>query len=203
MIFKLGGLAAVAALGLSVLALQAGPADVPDSGVANEGTADNGVRVQVVPKPAMIPERLLDCTLGRITNFDASRIQKPSEYIFDGRHHFTLFLPKTPIRTTPPPESTAPPEPVDPETRIVADPDGLTRDSQGKPFDRVVDYWPDRVEMTKPISNIAVDLIIIDEISEAQSAATIFLTKANDAVTFDLDNLYYGRCRVKIGSAAT
>jgi hypothetical protein len=196
MIFKLGAIAAVSALGLSLYAFQSAPdaRPVEAQGAASAGTASQGAKI--------IPARLLDCTLGRISNFDTQREQDPSEYTYSSRHKFSLFLPETSVRTTPPPEATERPEPVNPQTRIVADPDGIARDAEAHAFDRVVDFWPQRVEMTKPISNIAVKLVIIDGVDPSQSSATMFLTSANDAVTFDLKNLYYGRCSVKLGKQA-
>lgn len=196
MIVKLGAIAAVSALGLSLYAFQSGP---EAGSVAAPVTASAAVKTE---QPKMIPARLLACTLGRISNFDTQREQAPSEYEYSSRHKFSLFLPETPVRTSPPPEATAPPEPVDPRTRIVADPDGIANDAAAHRFDRVVDYWPERVEMTKPISNVAVKLIVIDGFDPNQSAVSMFLTSANDAVTFDLKNLYYGRCEVKLGDQA-
>ncbi|CAM8663224.1 hypothetical protein [Sphingobium cupriresistens] len=200
MILKLGAIAAVSALGLSVYAFQSAPE--VGSGAASAAapaTVPTGVDAKA---PRMIPARLLDCTLGKISNFDTQREQDPSEYTYSSRHKFSLFLPETPVRTAPPPDATAPPEPVNPQTRIVADPDGIARDAEAHAFDRVVDFWPQRVEMTKPISEVAVKLVVIDGIAPNQSTATMFLTSANDAVTFDLKNLYYGQCGVKLGNQA-
>lgn len=193
MIIKLGAVAVLSALGVSLYALQP----------VAEVTGSEAPAGQAAPRPNMIPARLLDCSLGKISNFDTQREQAPSEYRYSSHHKFTLFLPETPVRTTPPPEATAPPEPVNPQTRIIADPDGIASDAAANAFDRVVDLWPERVEMTKPISNVAVKLLVIDGFDPGQSAVTMFLTSANDAVTFDLKNLYYGRCGVKLGAKAT
>ncbi|ATY34238.1 hypothetical protein CVN68_21625 [Sphingomonas psychrotolerans] len=150
----------------------------------------------------MLPTRLLECRLGRITNFDPSREQAPSEFKYEGSHPFALLLPSIPVRTTEPPRSTLPPEPVDPRTRIVADPDGISAGAAGRPFERVVDYWPERVEMTTPIGGGAVNMIILQP-SEAQPGLVdMFMTKATDAVTWDLDALYSGRCKLASGGAA-
>jgi len=200
MILKLGVVAAVSAAGLSLFTLQSG------SGVAPAGALSGGDPPAVAPSSsgeagAMIPGRRLDCTLGRIANFDASRVQEPSEYVFEGRHKFSLYLPATSVRTTPPPDPVDAPEPVDPQTRIIADPDGLAKDSESSPFNRVVDVWPQRVEMTKPINSVSVTLIIIEVTDQAQSSASMFLTKANDAATFDLQNLYSGQCRVPLAAS--
>ncbi|HEX7853227.1 MAG TPA: hypothetical protein VF503_05975 [Sphingobium sp.] len=151
--------------------------------------------------PASAP-RLLDCSLGHITNFDRDKAQTMADYSFDGWHSFKLFLPATPPRTKQPPAATAAPEPVDPKTTIVSDPDRISDQAFGRPFGRVVDLWPERVEMTTPISDVAVNLIVIDHIDTAAATATLFLTHANDALTFDLKNLYIGKCKVAIGEGA-
>lgn len=152
------------------------------------------------PAPAMLPERLIECTLGRITNFDPDKNQSVADFKFEGRHRFSLFLPAIPARTAPPPQSTEPPEPIHPDTRIVSDPDGLARGAR-LGFNRVVDDWPRRVEMTAPISDVAVNLIVVDQINEGRQTAGLFLTRANDAVTFDHQHLYSGQCKVRVTPA--
>ncbi len=157
-------------------------------------------------KPAsnrtMLPARMLDCHLGRITNFDPSKEELPKEYTYEGDHAFRLFLPPIPQRTTEPPRSTQAPEPVDPKTRIVADPDGISVGAMKRPFERVVDYWPERVELTTPVGNGQVNLIVLQK-SEGQPGLTdIFMTKAKDAITFDTNGMYAGRCTATTGDAA-
>ncbi|MBV2150026.1 hypothetical protein KRZ98_17425 [Sphingobium sp. AS12] len=198
MIIKMGAITVVSAVGLSFFTFQSGPGFLPAGALNAEDRS-----APATPAPVtrgIIPGRHLDCTLGRIANFDPNRVQEASEYVFEGRHKFGLFLPTTPVRTAPPPDPVDAPEPVDPQTRIVVDPDGLARDSEGRPFNRVVDLWPERVEMTKPINDVAVTLLIVDGIDQARSTATVFLTKANDAATFDLKNLYYGQCGVTVSA---
>ncbi|VXD01494.1 hypothetical protein [Sphingomonas sp. 8AM] len=147
-------------------------------------------------RPAMLPPRVLHCLLGRVVNFDASRDQPVAEYRYDGRHRLTLFLPPVPARTTPPPDATAAPEPVDPRTRIVADPDGIAGAAASRPFHRVVDLWPSRVEMMTPLSDVVANVIVIAQVTPDQADATIFMARANDATTYDVQHLYFGRCRV-------
>lgn len=215
MIVKLGVAASIAVLGISAVVNRHGDDDtrrhagaVAASTVSPATVAPLPVQAAATPAlvaaatspPTLLPARLLNCTLGRITNFDPSRIQAPSEYVYEGRHPFRLFLPAIPTRTTPPPSATAPAEPVNPQTKIVADPDGIAIEAHDLPFDRVVDLWPERVEMTTPISDVANNLIIIDRIDAAKGQATLFMTKANDAVTFDLKHLYLGTCRVSPGA---
>ena len=193
----LKGIAAVTflAIGLSVGAATLAGAQAPaTSGAASAMPAPSG--------QAMLPERRLDCSLGRITNFDPKRDQDPSEYRYDGQHVLKLFLPSIAVRTTPPPEALSPAEPVDPRTRILADPDGISDIAAHRPFARVVDVWPSRVELMTPVNDIVSIVIVIAKIDEVQSSAAIFMARANDAVTYDLKNLYYGACRVEKGVPA-
>jgi len=158
--------------------------------------------LQTTPAAGMLPARLLECRLGRITNFDPSREQKPSEFTYEGQHRFVLFLPSIPVRTGEPPRSTLPPEPVDPRTRIVADPDGISAGAAGRAFERVVDYWPERVEMTTPTGGGAVNLIILQQSEGQPGLVDMFMTRATDAVTWDQAHLYSGRCKVAPKEAA-
>lgn len=147
------------------------------------------------PAPKTIPERRLDCVLSRMTNFDPTAQQSAADITYEGNYPFSLRLPQTAERTTPPPEITAPPEPVDPRTRILADPAGLTKDFS-KRFNRVVDLWPDRVELTSVIDNPLVNLIIVHPIDESARTATLFMARAADLNAYDLDHIYNGTCRV-------
>lgn len=168
-------------------------------------TAACGPASVVTPKPkpeaAMLPDRLLRCVLGRATNLDPKKDQTLADIVYEGKHEFTLFLPSIPVRQGPPPDAIDPAEPVDPRTRIVADPDGLTS-SFPRRFDRVVDYWPDRVEMTTTIDNPLVNLIIINPIDAANGSARLFMTQATDVATFDLSKVYQGSCTVLTGADA-
>lgn len=195
MIIKVGAIAFVAAAGLST-ALFVG-------GGSGSATWEGAKAQSGTESPAMLPARLLDCSLGRISNFDPSKDQKLSEYQFDEHHPLKLYLPSIPVRTTEPPAATAAPEPVDPRTRIVADPDGITDAARDRPFDRVIDLWPERVEMSTPINDVAVNMIIVDRIDMTKRSAIMFVTKANDAVTFDQKHLYIGQCKVTAGEEAT
>jgi hypothetical protein len=146
-------------------------------------------------KPHMLPERLLRCSLGRVTNFDPAARQTYADLRFEGSHRFELALPAVPVRTGPPPEAPLPPEPVDPHTRILADPDNLTRGAPPR-FDRVVDYWPDRVELTTVISDPLNNLIIITPIDPARGTARLMMTHATDISSLDFAHLYQGDCTV-------
>lgn len=153
-------------------------------------------------KVAINPARLLDCNLGRITNFDPNQVQGPADYKFEGRHAFRLFLAAAPVRTTPPPSALKEPEPVDPRTRILADPDNLSRGASASPFYRVVDMWPERVEMVTPIADTASNLVILSDYDRGNQTVNLFMTAAQDGMTFDQEHLYAGRCRVKSGQEA-
>ncbi|TGX48702.1 hypothetical protein E5A73_20570 [Sphingomonas gei] len=199
--FAVAGL--VSALGLSTLfwlqpagtQATAPPPAAPSSPVAATPS-------QATSAAVMLPARLLECRLGRITNFDPSREQKPSEFKYEGSHPFVLFLPPIPVRTAEPPRSTLPPEPVDPRTRIVADPDGISAGAAGRPFERVVDYWPERVEMTTPAGGGAVNMIILQQSEAMPGLIDMFMTRATDAVTWDQAHLYSGQCKLAPNGAA-
>jgi hypothetical protein len=152
--------------------------------------------------PGHLPDRLLRCTLGRATNLDPHKDQTTDEIIYDGRHALTLFLPSVPMRTAPPPDATEPAEPVDPRTAIVADPDHIAG-AAALHFDRVVDYWPDRVELTAPVAPGVSKLIIVTKLADDGSRVSVFMTDASDAATFDMARIYQGPCEVVTGSGAT
>lgn len=191
---KFAALGVISVMGVSALVWRpwtpvAAPADA--MGARSVPSADGATGA------AMLPARLLRCRLGRITNFTPSREQDPSEFVYDGEHAFALFLPSIAVRTKEPPRSTLPPEPVDPRTRIVADPDGISAGAAVKPFERVVDYWPDRVEMTTALEGGVVNLIILQKSQRKPGVVDMFMTRATDAVTWDQQHLYSGQCRIE------
>jgi hypothetical protein len=147
--------------------------------------------------PAMLPNRLLTCVLGRATNIDTKKDQKMSDIIYEGRHDFSLMLPSIPVRTGPPPEAVDAAEPVDPRTKIILDKSGLAKDFPNR-FDRVVDLWPERVEMTTTINDPLVNLIIVSNIDAAHGTAWLFMTQATDVATFDMKHIYQGPCNVAV-----
>ncbi len=163
------------------------------AGCANSSPA----QVASTPKPAMLPARTLACTLGHAINVDATRDQRDDEVIYDSYHPFTVFLPAIPVRTTPPPDATDPAEPVNPKTGIVSDPDGIAANLAG-PVNRVVDLWPDRVELVMPMTTRQAKLLIINGIDEATGKARLFMTDAKDLATFDMERIYSGDCKVAI-----
>lgn len=149
------------------------------------------------PAPRLLPDRLVACVLGRATNIDTKKDQKFNEIIREGSYPFALHLPPIPVRTGPPPEAFEAPEPVDPRTKIVVDSGGLTKKFPNR-FDRVVDYWPERVEMTTTIDDPLVNLIIISDIDERTGTANLFMTEATDVATFDMKHIYQGSCKFAI-----
>lgn len=159
-----------------------------------------GAAPRQVSTPPRLPDRLLRCSLGRVTNFDPQGYQKPDDLHYEGRHDFSLFLPGGPVRTHVPPDPIDPPEPVDPRTTIVADPDRIAAGPSR--FDRVVDYWPDRVELTTTIDGPLVNLIIVHPVDVARRTANLFMTQATDLTAFDTAHLYQGRCDILEGDAA-
>ncbi len=148
-----------------------------------------------VTSPAgMLPDRYLQCILGRSTNIDPGKLQTAADIISEGRHQFTLRLPPIPAHVGEPPDPTDPAEPVDPRTRVVADPDGLMK-GIAPVFTRVVDLWPQRVEMISEIASSAwLHMIIVAPIDPEKRRARVFMTRVKDAASFDLQNIYQGDC---------
>lgn len=177
------------ALGSGFLAVCAGATPVPSAIGAPAAKSD-----------AILPDRLLECVLAHPTNLDAHLDQKQSDVIYEGHHAFALLLPAIPKRTAPPPDATEPAEPVDPRTRIVFDPDHLTADVPHH-FDRVVDYWPERVELTTTIRDPLSHLIIVSDINEAKGTARLFMVHATDVATMDLKHVFEGPCRIGYGKS--
>ncbi len=176
-------------LGLLAAALAVVPANAENTALGPTG-----------PVGAMLPQRLLRCDLGLALNLDPHREQARSEVQYQGHHPFALRLPAIPKRTGPPPDAAEPAEPVNPQTRVVNDPDQLTAGVPNR-FDRVVDYWPDRVEMSTDLPGGTYHLIIVSDIDPVKGTAMLFMTHAIDAATLDLKHVYSGPCRVGAGKA--
>jgi hypothetical protein len=148
----------------------------------------------------MLPARTLNCTLGRALNLDSSKRQTLADIRYEGAHSFKLFLPSIPVRQGPAPDPSADPEPIDPATKILDDPAGLAKDMNGT-FDRVVDMWPERVEIARAIDPPLTRLIIISDIDTVEGTANLFMAPAADAGSIDLKKVYQGRCAVEIVKA--
>lgn len=154
--------------------------------------------VATAPVP-MLPERLMRCTLGRATNIDTSRQQTVGEIVQEGRYEMDIMLPAIPVRQTPPPDATDPAEPVDPRTRILRDTGNLAKDVPPG-FDRVIDLWPERVELVQTLGPNLFFFIVFSDIDTVKGTANIFMTYANDAATYDMSRIYLGGCWVNPAS---
>jgi len=163
---------------------------------AQISAAPNPVQSQKI-QPDMLPDRTLECTLSRALNLDPTRNQSRDEIQYEGSYPFSLRLPAIPKRQTPPPDPTLPPEPVHPATGIVSDPLGLATDT-AKAFDRVIDMWPFRVEMARAIDPTLSRIIIVSDIDPENGTANLFMARAADAASMDMNNIFIGGCMVKI-----
>ena len=148
-----------------------------------------------------LPARLVTCLLGHATNFNPERQQKLGDITFDTHHRLTLFLPGISARTTPPPDAIEPAETVDPDTRLIEDPDGLSSDAPG-PFNRVVDVWPERVELAKTTETGAYKAFLVSNYDATRGTARMFIGTATDLVTYDLKRIYMGDCIVTLNPPA-
>lgn len=145
---------------------------------------------------ANLPDRYLQCVLGRSTNLDQKKWQKSTDVISEGRHSLELRLPPIAVRTGEAPDPNDPPEPVDARTKIIADPDGLTK-GVSPSFIRVADLWPKRVELLSVIPGSPwMHMMIIDPIDPAKGRAHLFMARVKDAATMDLQRVYQGECRI-------
>lgn len=153
------------------------------------------------PAAAMLPARALTCQLGHPDNVDWNKEQALADLNFVSHHTLGVFLPAIPVRTSAPPDATEPPEPVNPRTRIINDPDGITADVAG-PVNRLVDMWPKRVEMTLPMTTGESKLLIFTDGDEAKGNAKLFMTNARDLMTLSQRAVYFGDCTVELGKAA-
>ncbi len=148
-------------------------------------------------KPARLPARALTCTLGHATNFNPELQQTHDDITFDTHHPLSLYLPAIKARTTPIPDATEVAERVDPRTRITADPDGITADAPGA-FNRVVDLWPERVELAKTTPAGTFKTFLVSDYDAARGTAQLFLGTAVDLTTYDLKRIYMGPCKVAL-----
>jgi hypothetical protein len=162
-----------------------------------------------IPKQ-MLPDRLLECQVRHITNYDPHLEQTASELHFDSVHRLVLFLPAVPVRTGLPPEPFEKAEKINPRTRIISDSDGIAPQPEHR-FSRVVDYWPDRVELASTISGPTaasltaaplLNVIVINPIDAIHGTANLFMTRATELTHFDAAHLYQGGCTVQTGKNA-
>jgi len=148
------------------------------------------------PQPAMLPDRTLHCIVGRSLNIDQNKWQTTADIKVEGRHRIVVRLPARPVHVGDPPDPTDPAEPVDPATAIIADPDGITADV-AKTFSRVVDLWPQRVEMLAAIPASSWNyFMVVDPIDPKSGRAHLFMARVKDASTMDTKRIYQGSCRI-------
>jgi hypothetical protein len=159
-------------------------------------------RQKSAAKVARIPDRLLTCSIRHVTNFDPAKQQTSAELNYDSVHLLTLFLPSIAVRTKGPPEPYETPELVDPRTRVIADPDHIAPQKGGR-FDRVIDYWPERAELSATISGELLNVIVINAYDPINQTANLFMTRATELTHFEPNHIYQGQCKVRIGASAT
>lgn len=144
-----------------------------------------------------LPARLLVCVLGHATNFDPEKSQTLGDIKYDTHHRLTLFLPAIDQRSAPPPDAMDNAEAVNRQTRVVEDPDGITAEAPGL-FDRVVDLWPDRVELAKSTATGPYKTFLVSDYDPAAGTARMFIGTASDITTYDLKRIYMGECTVTL-----
>jgi hypothetical protein len=159
-------------------------------------------RQKQTAKVERIPDRLLTCSIRHVINFDPEKQQTASELNYDSVHRLTLFLPSIPVRTKGPPEPYEKPEPVDPRTKIMEDPDHIAPQQRGR-FERIIDYWPERTELSASISGELINAIVINRYDPVNKTANLFMTRATELTHFQPEHIYQGQCQVRIGSSAT
>jgi hypothetical protein len=149
---------------------------------------------------AMLPDRALHCVVGHAIGLDARKWQTTDEIQYEGAFPLTLHLPAIPRHVGPPPEPTDDPEPVNPATRVTDDPAGIATDL-AYPLYRVVDLWPERVEIAgKVTGQDYLRVIIVSDIDLKAGTARLFTTRAMDAGSLDLQTVYQGSCRIVAGA---
>lgn len=151
--------------------------------------------------PNVLPDRLFNCSIGHITNFDPRIDQTPDQLHFDAYHVFKLFLPAITAPVGRPPDAIEDAPPVDPRTRILSDPDHIS----GQPtdhFDRIIDLWPERVELSASIKGPLLNAIAIYPIDTEHGTASLFMMRATELTHYQPDHFYWGRCQITTGASA-
>lgn len=152
--------------------------------------------------PGMVPDRLLDCAIGHVTNFDPAHVQTTGELVHDSMHRFVVFLARGKRMVGEPPNALDAPPKVNPRTRIIFDPDHIS--GQMTPgFTRLVDKWPYRVETAAPIDRRGMlNAIALNPIDEKAGTANLLMVRAAELTHYDPDHIYQGTCRVLTDKAA-
>lgn len=159
-------------------------------------SAAEPARAAAPTQTAMLPDRYLQCVLGRSKNVDQNLAQTTSDVGAEGRYRLAIRLPARAAHAGTDPDPTDIPAPVDPRTQVLDDPAGLTK-AMSATFSRVEDLWPRRVEMLAPILNSSwIQFIAISAINPATQTARLFMAPVKDAATMDLQKIYQGDCKV-------
>lgn len=145
----------------------------------------------------MHPDRLLRCDMRRVTNVDTGRLQDYSELKFEGSHPLVLHLGPVIVRSGTPPEAFEAPESTSELTRVEADPDDLLADVPSK-FSRVVDRWPERVEIATDVDGKQVHVMIVTPLDVTQQKFRLFMTFSSYSLGYNLGYVYLGDCTAKI-----
>ncbi|KPF78542.1 hypothetical protein IP88_03345 [alpha proteobacterium AAP81b] len=153
------------------------------------------------PPPAIHPDRTLTCDMRRVTNADLSRVQPAEELLYEGNSRLVLHLGAVAVHSGPPPETFETPEATAPTTRVTADDGGILAGVPQK-FTRVVDRWPDRVEIATEIDDQVINVMVLNPIDVAANRARLFMTFSNYQFGYDPKRIYIGECTVAIGAAA-
>jgi hypothetical protein len=124
------------------------------------------------------PARALQCMLGKATNIDLSKDQKPSDIQYAGAYSLKLSLP-------------AAKDADKAKYHVVADPADLFEKSTD--FARVADMWPQRVELALP-STVGFNFAVLSDIDPRSRKATIFVGRGKDSASLDPSFVYAGSC---------
>lgn len=145
-----------------------------------------------------LPDRRLECSVGHVINFDPGHDQSTAELRYDGFHRLVLFLAQDQRLTGTPPDANEGAPKVDPRTRIIEDPDHISAQTGGR-FGRLVDLWPERVELSTPIAGGLLNAIVLRPIDEKAGTVNLFMLRASELTHFDPAHIYQGTCRIIAG----
>ncbi len=149
----------------------------------------------------MLPDRLLECSVGHVINFDPTREQTAAELRYDGFHPLVILLAQGRQQDGRPPDATEQAPEVDPRTHIVSDPDHITAQTSDR-FGRLIDMWPRRVELSATIKGDLLNAIVLAPIDEAAGVANLFMMRATELTHFDPAHIYQGTCRITAARSA-
>ena len=81
------------------------------------------------------------------------------------------------------------------------DPGNIAPSKNGT-FDRVIDYWPERTELSAVISGDLLNVIVINNYDPVTQTANFFMTRATELTHFQPNHIYQGSCQVRFGASA-